>query len=127
MGLSEYERTVLRQLDAELHREDPRLRRRLTEFTAPPEDAPEDGDVTWRPPRAAVALAAVMLAAVTFMMVMIPLVMRQPCRVPATGSQTTAGTVAPSSAGPHPGYPARDAGDRAAEPGAGRPSPSPTC
>ncbi|WP_165950375.1 DUF3040 domain-containing protein [Actinomadura sp. GC306] len=97
MGLSEYERTVLRRLDADLGRQDPGLRRRLTEFTAPPENASED--VSWRPPRAAVALAAVMLAAVTFMMVVIPLVMRQPCRPPATatGSQATAEPVAPSA------------------------------
>ncbi|WP_165970701.1 DUF3040 domain-containing protein [Actinomadura sp. 6K520] len=99
MGLSEYERAVLRRLDADLDRQDPWLSRRLAEFTAPAEDA----GVSWRPPRAAVALAAVMVAATAFFAAMIPLVMRQPCPVSAPGAQATAG------------------------PGAAGPSPSPTC
>ncbi|WP_165966339.1 DUF3040 domain-containing protein [Actinomadura sp. 7K534] len=96
MGLSEHERAVLRHLDAEFDRRDPWLSRRLAEFGVPPEEP----CVSWRPPRAAVVLAAVMVAATAFLAAVIPLVMRQPCPV-STGAQATPGA-AERAAGPSP-------------------------
>lgn len=124
MGLSEYEQMVLRRLDADLARRDPQLRSRLAEFTALENDA----GVTWRPPRAAVVLAAVMLAGAGFMLATVTMLMRQPCRVTATGAQATTKSMAPARpatpAGRRPGSPAPGMGDRPVAPA--RPSP-PTC
>ncbi|TDD21572.1 DUF3040 domain-containing protein [Actinomadura sp. KC06] len=90
MELSDYERTVLRQLGSDLDRQDPRLARQLTEFT------PLKGDAiaSCRPPRVAVAVAAVMLAAVSFMVVAATTLMQAPC--PAADGQTAAATGSPS-------------------------------
>ncbi|MGP4021957.1 DUF3040 domain-containing protein [Actinomadura sp. 3N407] len=127
MGLSEYERTVLRRLDADLTRQDPRLNRQLAEFTAQERDA----GLTWRPPRVAVVVAAVMLAGVSFMLAAVTMLMRQPCRATPNGAQATTAAMAPSrtpeSAGRHPGPPTRDPRDRSAQPGPTRPSPPTPC
>ncbi|TDB88964.1 DUF3040 domain-containing protein [Actinomadura sp. KC216] len=86
MGLSDYERTVLRQLGSDLDRQDPRLAWQLTEFTPLEKEAV----ASWRPPRVAVAVAAVMLAAVSFMVAAATTLMQAPC--PAANAQTTAVT-----------------------------------
>jgi len=130
MGLSEYERTVLRRLDADLDREEPRLRRLLTDFrlpsreTAGPETAGPGPPATWRPPRAAVVLAAFMLAGATFMLAGLTLVMRQPCPGAATRT-TTQITGSSRPLGPAVDVSAPSAPDR--DPRPARPSAPSTC
>ena len=141
MGLSEYEQTVLRRLDADLDREDPRLRRLLNDFRPPGLETPgaETPDcaapgpgtpgpgasdpgppATWRPPRAAVVLAAVLLTGATFMLTGLTLVMRQPCPAAATPATTevTGSSRTSGPAGERPASPApdRDAGARPSTP-----------
>ncbi|TDC58723.1 DUF3040 domain-containing protein [Actinomadura sp. KC345] len=93
MDLSAYERAVLRRLCSDLHRQDPRLASMLTGSPPPGEKGAE---VSWRPPRVAVLVAAVMLAAVSFMVAAVTSLMQPPCRPGTTGAQVTAGTAAPS-------------------------------
>ncbi len=145
MGLSEYEQTVLRRLDADLDREDPRLRRLLNDFRPPGLETPgaETPDcaapgpgtpgpaasdpgpsATWRPPRAAVVLAAVLLAGATFMLTGLTLVTRQPCPAAATPA-TTEVTGSSRTSGPAGERPAPSAPDR--DPAAARPSAPSTC
>ncbi|HEY8478456.1 MAG TPA: DUF3040 domain-containing protein [Spirillospora sp.] len=121
IGLSEHEHTVLRRLAADLDRQDPGLRRRLTEFTAVP-------DVTWRPPKAAVVMAALLLASAGFLVTALTMVMRQSCLDTAAGAGVTAGATAPLrphvSTGPRPTSPERDPDARPAVSGAVSPSAS---
>ncbi|GAA4157341.1 DUF3040 domain-containing protein [Actinomadura keratinilytica] len=83
MGLPGEERTVLRRIDAELERDDPRLARRLRTFTCA-----DGAAVSWRPPRVAVAVAASVAAVAVFLVVMVAvLAARHPCS-PRIGAAT---------------------------------------
>lgn len=121
IGLSEYERTVLRRLAADLHRQDPDLGRRLTGFPASSEHA----GVSWRPPKAAVVVAAVLLAGAGFLVTALTAVMRQSCTDAATGAGVTA--AAPpqprASTGPRPTSPPRESTARPAVSAAASPAP----
>lgn len=88
MSLSEHEREVLRRLDADFGRHDPRLAWRLTELTT----LERDVRVSWRPPRLAVAVALVMVAGVVFMLTAIIVSMRPPCRTASPSSTAIAMT-----------------------------------
>ena len=90
MTLSGNERAELRRLGEELGRRDPRLAWQLSAFTTLEDTVP-----TWRPPRVAVAVAAVMVAGVVFLVTAVAALMQAPCpaapddRGAASGRGTT--------------------------------------
>lgn len=85
MGLSRREQVLLRRIDARLERDDPRLARRIAALAPPGEEPP----AAWRPPRAAVAVAAVGLAAAVFLMALTVLSIGPPC--PGTAAEARPG------------------------------------
>ncbi|XVQ09307.1 DUF3040 domain-containing protein [Spirillospora sp. CA-255316] len=112
MRLSKDERASLRWLDADLDRQDPRLAWQLSAFIVLEDHA----QGSWRPPRVAVAVAAVTVAVAVFLVVAMTLLMRAPCRsLPAHSADTVVGGTAsparlpaadPSSARAHRSPPA---------------------
>ncbi|WP_026404930.1 DUF3040 domain-containing protein [Actinomadura rifamycini] len=104
MGLSRREQVLLRRIDARLERDDPRLARRIAAF-APPGAEPVE-PVAWRPPRAAVVIAAVGLAAAVFLTALTVLSIGPPCRGAATGARPGASPAAEPPA-PAPSGPSR--------------------
>ena len=111
MGLPGDEQAVLREIDAALERDDPVLAWRLKTLPGLVRDARRDaGPVSWRPPRGAVALAAVVVAVAALLVVGVALGTRHPCEPGVGATAPTAHHV--RSSGP-PG---------AADRGGGRPA-----
>lgn len=122
IGLSEHERAVLRRLAADLDRQAPGLGRRLAEFGPPDDGGPA---VSWRPPKAAVVMAAVMLAGAGFMVTALSMVMSRSCSDTAADVRVTAEATAvprPPAAVPPPAPPAREPAARPVPPEASPPS-----
>jgi hypothetical protein len=94
MRLSKDERASLRRLDADLDRQDPRLAWQLSAFIV----VEDHVQVSWRPPRVWVAVAAFMVAGVVFLVAAMTLLMRAPCRGMSAHSENrvVGGTASPA-------------------------------
>ncbi|MBE1532804.1 DUF3040 domain-containing protein [Actinomadura algeriensis] len=112
MGLSQREELLLRRIDARLRRDDPLLAHRLATFTPDrpaPDPTPDERGragfaVSWRPPRSAIVVMSMALAAAVVLLALVMLSVRPPCERPATvrSPASAAGPPSVPSAAPPP-------------------------